>query len=112
MEERKEPKTVHRLIPCPQYDVSGMECWLSDMAKQGYLLQKDGFFAGIVTFEKTTPQTVIYQLQPAEKSTSMWADNNGDPDEEVVELSKEYGWEYVAKIVYGALGHKSVKNQS
>ncbi len=97
MEERKEPKLVHRLIPCPQYDVSGMECWLSDMAMQGYQLQKDGFFAGVATFEKTTPQTVVYQLQPAEKSTSMWADNNGDPDEEVVELSREYGWEYVAK---------------
>ena len=97
MEERKEPKLVHRLIPCPQYDVSGMECWLSDMAKQGYHLQKDGFFAGVATFEKSTPQTVIYQLQPSEKSTSMWADNNGDPDEEAVELSKEYGWEYVAK---------------
>ena len=97
MEERKEPKLVHRLIPCPQYDVSGMECWLSDMAKSGLQLQKDGFFVGIATFEKTTPQLVKYQLQPAEKSTSMWSDNNGDPDEEAVELSKEYGWEYVAK---------------
>ena len=97
MEERKEPKLVHRLIPCPQYDVSGMECWLSDMAKQGLILQKDGFFAGVATFEKVSPQSVKYRLQPAQKSTSMWADNNGDPDEEVVELSKEYGWEYVAK---------------
>ena len=97
MEERKEPKLVHRLIPCPQYDVSGMECWLADMAKQGFLLQKDGFFAGVATFEKTTPQTIIYQLQPAEKYTSMLSDNGGDPDEEAIELSREYGWEYVAK---------------
>jgi len=97
MEERIEPKLVHRLIPCPQYDVSGMECWLSDMAKQGYILQKDGLFVGIATFEKTTPQNIIYRLQPAEKSTSMWADNNGDPNEEAVELSRAYGWEYVAK---------------
>ena len=37
MEERKEPKLAHRLIPCPQYDVSGMECWLEHMAKQGLL---------------------------------------------------------------------------
>ena len=65
MEERKEPKLVHRLIPCPQYDVSGMECWLSDMAKQGLLLQKDGFFAGVATFEKVSPQRVKYRLQPA-----------------------------------------------
>lgn len=97
MEERREPKLAHRLIPCPQYDVSGMECWLSDMAKQGLLLQKDGLFAGIATFERTMPQRVKYRLQPAEKSTGMWSDNNGDPDIEVIELSKEYGWEYVAK---------------
>jgi len=28
------------------------------------------------------------------------------------ELGDREGWEYVAKIVYGALGHKSVKEQS
>lgn len=97
MEQRKEPKLVYRFIPCPQYDVSGMECWLSDMAKQGYQLQKDGFFAGIATFEKTTPQAVVYRLQPIEKSTSTWPDDNSEPDEEAVELSREYGWDYVAK---------------
>lgn len=97
MEERREMKLVHRLIPCPQHDVSGMENWLTDMAKQGYMLQKDGFWAGIATFEKTTPQTAIYRLQPAEKSTSMWADNGGEPEEEAVELSRAYGWDYVAK---------------
>ncbi|MBR5248001.1 MAG: DUF2812 domain-containing protein [Lachnospiraceae bacterium] len=97
MEERREPKLAHRLIPCPQYDVSGMECWLSDMASQGLLLQQDGFFAGVATFEKTTPQKVKYRLQPAEKSTGMWADYNDGPDEEAVELSKAYGWEYIAK---------------
>lgn len=97
MEERREMKLVHRLIPCPQHDVSGMENWLTDMAKQGYMLQKDGFWAGIATFEKTTPQTAIYRLQPAEKSTSMWADNGGEPEEEAVELGRAYGWDYVAK---------------
>ncbi len=97
MEERKEPRSVHRFIPCPQYDVSGMECWLSEMAEQGLLLQQDGFFCGIATFEKATPQKIKYRLQAAGKSTSMWADNNGDPDAEEIELSKEFGWEYVAK---------------
>ncbi len=97
MKESKELKLAYRLIPCPLYDVSGMECWLSDMAKQGYMLQEDGFFAGVATFEKTKPQTVIYRFQPAENRISMWADNNGDPDEEAVELGKAYGWEYIAK---------------
>lgn len=97
MEERKEPKLVHRFIPCPQYDVSGMECWLSEMAEKGYLLQEDGFFCGIATFEKAAPEKMKYRLQAAGRSTSMWANNNGDPDTEEVELSKEFGWEYVAK---------------
>lgn len=97
MEEKKESKLVRRLIPCPQYDVSGMECWLSEMAEQGLVLEKDGLFCGIATFEKTVPQKIRYCLQAAGKSTSMWADNLGDPDEAEVELSKEFGWEYVAK---------------
>ena len=95
--ERKEPNLVHRFIPCPQYDVSGMECWLSEMAEQGLLLQKDGLFCGIATFEKGMPQKIIYRLQAASKSTSMWSDNNGDPDVEEIELSEQFGWEYVAK---------------
>lgn len=90
-------KDVYRFIPCPKYDISGMECWLSEMAMQGFHLIQDGIFCGVATFEKSTPQKVKYCLQAAEKSTSMWADNNGDPDEEVIELSKEFGWEYVAK---------------
>lgn len=97
MEEKKEPKLVRRLIPCPQYDVSGMECWLSEMAQQGLVLEKDGLFCGIATFEKTVSQKIRYCLQAAGKSTSMWSDNLGDPDEAEVELSKEFGWEYVAK---------------
>lgn len=97
MEAKKKSKIVRRLIPCPQYDVSGMEYWLSEMAEQGLVLEKDGLFCGIATFEKTVPQKIRYCLQAAGKSTSVWADNLGDPDEEEVELSKEFGWEYVAK---------------
>lgn len=96
MEEKKEPKLAYRLIPCPQYDVSGMECWLSEMAEQGLILQKDGFLFGFATFEKTTPQKIRYSLQAAAKSTSMWSDNMGAPDSEEIELSQEFGWEYVA----------------
>ena len=52
MEDRKEPKLVYQLIPCPQYDVSGMECWLSEMAEQGLMLQKDGFLFGVATLKR------------------------------------------------------------
>ena len=97
MEEEKAVKTIRRLIPCPVYDVSGTECWLEEMADQGWLLQEDGFFCGIATFEQSEAGPVQYRLAAAENSTSMWADNNGDPDEEEIELNEAFGWKYVAK---------------
>ena len=97
MEERREMKTIYRLVPCPQYDLSGMEHWLSDMAQSGWILQKEGITFGVAGFEQCAPKKVRYRLLPAEGSTSMWADNGGEPGDEVIELNKEFGWEYVAK---------------
>ena len=90
-------KKTYRIPPCADYDVEGMESWLTDMAAEGYILAEDGFFAGVATFEKTQPQKLKYRLEAAQKSTSMWADDGGEPDPEAVELSKLYGWKYVAK---------------
>ena len=97
MEEGKTVKTTRRLIPCPVYDVSGTECWLEEMAEQGWMLQEDGFFCGVATFEQSEACRVQYRLAAAKNSTSMWADNNGDPDEEEIELNEAFGWKYVAK---------------
>lgn len=97
MEEGKTVKTIRRLIPCPVYDVSGTECWLEEMAREGWMLQEDGFFCGVATFEQAEAGSVQYRLAAAEKSTSMWAENNGDPDEEELELNEAFGWKYVAK---------------
>lgn len=97
MSEEKSIKHVYRIPPCPSYDIEGMESWLSDMAAEGFVLVKDGIFAGVATFEKTEPRKIMYRLQAAEKGTSMWADNYGDPDDEAVDISAKYGWEYVAK---------------
>lgn len=97
MEENRNLKVVRRLIPCPNYDVAGTEQWLSDMASHGLMLQTDGFFLGIATFEKAAPQRVKYRMLPANKNTSFWASDNGEPDTEEIELSKEFGWEYVVK---------------
>ncbi len=97
MEEGKTVKTIRRLIPCPVYDVSGTECWLEEMAEQGWMLQEDGFFCGVATFEQSEACRVQYRLAAAENSTSMWADNNGDPEEEELELNEAFGWKYVAK---------------
>lgn len=88
---------VHRLPPCPAYDVEGMESWLSELAQEGLFLSKDGFFCGAATFERGAPRFAKYRLEAAQKSTSMWSDDGGEPDPEQVELGQHYGWEYVAK---------------
>ncbi len=91
----KKNKHLYKLPPCPAYDIEGMQSWLSDMAKDGLLLSKYGFFAGFAIFEKTEPCTIKYRLEVAPK-TSVWADNDGEPDEDTLEVNELYGWEYVA----------------
>ena len=91
-------KHYHRLVPCPSYEISKIEAWLSNLAEEGLSLTNDGIFAGIATFEYKGPQKVKYRLEAAQKNTGMWADNGGEPDPEQIELSEKYSWEYVAKL--------------
>lgn len=93
----KKVKKCYRLPPCPPYDVEGTESWLCDMAREGWLLAEDGIFCGVATFEKSAPANVKYRLAVAKKGTSMWGENNGDPDDEEIEHSAMCGWEYVAR---------------
>lgn len=95
--EHNKKRHTHRLPPCPAYDVEGMESWLSDMAHKGLFLAKDGFFAGVATFEYGSARNVKYRLEAAQKSTSMWSEDGGEPDPEQVELSERYSWSYIAK---------------
>jgi len=96
-EKMSEGKSVVRFAPCPDYDIEGTEKWLEEMAEKGLLLKKDGFTGDFVSFEANAPKHAKYRLEAAQKSTSMWADNGGDPDEEQIELSERYSWEYVSK---------------
>ena len=98
MVEKKDTKSMHRIIPCPDYDVTGVECWLSYMAEQGYILRDGGVFRGIAAFDRCEPEKVRYRLQPAQKGFVLY-DNDG-PDDDEVELNGAFGWKYVAK--YGS----------
>lgn len=97
MNKETNPRHVYRPVPCPAYDVEGMEKWLSDQAEKGLFLTKDGFFINFASFERGEPRRAKYRLEAAQKSTSMWADNGGEPDPEQIELSEKYAWEYIAK---------------
>ena len=91
-------KRYHRLVPCPSYEITKIEAWLSDLANEGLILTNDGIFAGVATFEYKGPQKVKYRLEAAQKNTGMWSDNNGDPDPEQIEISRKCAWEYIAKL--------------
>ena len=95
-----ENKKVWKFAPCRDYDIDGVETWLSDMAEEGLLLSADGFMLGCGIFEKVAPCKAKYRLEAATGSTSMFSDNSGMPDDEALELSKKYEWEFVAN--YGS----------
>jgi len=85
-----------RLPPCPSCDVEGMESWLTDLAADGWLLEKEGVFAGIYSFVREGKTSVRYRLDAAERSTGIFSENYGEPDEEAVAIGERYGWDYVA----------------
>lgn len=90
-------KRVYRLVPCPWYDVEGIESWLESMAREGYFLRKEAFFSGFTSFEQGEPKTVRYRLEAAQRSTSFFSESGSEPDAEAVEMSGELGWEYLTK---------------
>ena len=92
----KANKHYIKLIPCPDYDVEGMESWLSYMAANGLLLKKSGFFGDLAFFEKCEPCSIRYRLNTAPSNRGIFSDDEGDLDDEAIEIYKRYGWEYVA----------------
>ncbi len=90
-------KRVYRLVPCPWYDVEGIESWLESMAQEGLFLRKEAHFGDFTSFEQGEPKTVRYRLEAAQRSTSFLSESGGEPDAEAVEMSGELGWEYLTK---------------
>jgi len=82
---------IRRLAPCPAYDVEKIESWLTDMAKEGWILEKDSEILGWLAFTKEAPRSVEYRLETKEPGKGF-----GEvPDQDFRELCGEYGWEYV-----------------
>lgn len=91
-----EPKYAYRIPPCPDYDIEGMESWLEDMAAKGYILEKDGFFAGLVTFVKTTPKKMKYRLEATATNGGLFSSEH-EPEADAIQMNQDMGWEYVAR---------------
>lgn len=86
-----DKKRIRRLAPCPAYDVEKIESWLADMAREGWILEKESDIFGWLAFVREAPQNLRYRLEPKEEGTG-FADV---PDLDIQELCREYGWEYV-----------------
>ena len=93
----EEKKTYYRVVPCPSYDVEGMESWLEDLAEAGLFLTTDGFFFGFGFFHKEEPRKVKYRLQASEVQGSIFWSDADEPETEQKELSEALGWEFVCR---------------
>lgn len=49
-------KKIHKLAPCPHYDVERIESWLTDMASEGFHLEKEPIFMGFFPLSKGNPR--------------------------------------------------------
>ena len=94
-ETSQNKKHIYRLIPCPDYDIEKMESWLTDMAANGLFLSD--FIFWFAVFEKGEPANVRYRLEAATKKTGFLDYDNGEPSEEVKDLTESYGWQYVTR---------------
>lgn len=99
---------AYRVCPCFSYDVEGIQTWLEDMAAQGLVLEADGTFLGIFTFQKTTPKKQQYRLAPIKEKKGFFSDSTDGPDTEEQEFSEKCGWEYLVRYgsfyIYRATG--------
>ncbi len=74
------------------YDAVAMECWFSDLAKKGLILNGHGLWN--FRFAKKEPAYIRFRVEPL-------IDDNNTPSEDMVDIYKEAGWEFVT--TYGGL---------
>lgn len=92
-------KRLRRYPPCPVYEIGKLESWLSDLAAEGWLLEKQSTFFGYLIFRKGKPQTVHYRLEAIGKRQS-WFDGD-DPQEPFPEaraINESFGWTFVTQF--------------
>lgn len=85
----------HYRIPlCPSYDIVSIQHWLERMAEKGLILDAEGYVFGIFQFQKGAPQPIRYRLEPITSHAAADPLSPESPVPEVLELNREYGWEY------------------
>lgn len=85
----KEKQTIHRICPCHQYDIEGIQSWLEDMAKDGWTLEQGGYGLGTFTFRRSNPTRCKYRLEV------VFAGRKYPDRSNYLEMLKDFGWTHV-----------------
>lgn len=87
----REKTVVYRCLPCPLYDVEGLESWLDDLARSGLMLVGNSLSRGRAAFRPGAPCPVRYRLTAgACPPPVLTPETLGRPLTE--EESAEYAW--------------------
>lgn len=86
----KEKQTIHRICPCHQYDIEGIQTWLEDMAKDGWILENGGYGLGTFTFNRSQPIQCRYRLEVIFEGKKSYKERL-----EYLEMLKDFGWTHV-----------------
>lgn len=89
----KEKQTIHRIYPCHRFDIEGIQTWLEDMAKDGWILEKGGYGLGTFTFQRSYPVRCRYRLEVVFESRKSYLER-----EEYLEMLKEFGWTHITEF--------------
>lgn len=96
--KEKMTKTQFKAFFLPDYEQE--EEYLSDMHRNGWKLKKAYPF--FYTFEKCTPENVVYKLD--------FGNTSGD-ESSYINMFGEYGWEYIYKLSGFYYFRKSAKDR-
>lgn len=88
---------IHRICPCPSYDIDAIQTWLEDMAADGWQITKFHPFLRRVEFVRVTPRRALYRLEP-DIHAAWYEEASEKPQREVLELHGQFGWEFVCRF--------------
>lgn len=89
----KEKQSIHRLCPCHHYDIEGIQTWLEDMARDGWILEKGGWGLGTFTFDRGAPVQCRYRLEVIFEGKKSYQERI-----EYLEMLKDFGWTHVTEF--------------
>ena len=91
-------KCRYKAIPYDSYDKEYLALWLEEQAQKGRIVRS--FEGGWAKFSVEEPQSIRYYAEPTQSREK-------EPESEELRLYREYGWEFLGKLRYGAFVYQT-----